>query len=596
MTTYTLLAAGSNSHGQLGTSSLDDAHSFVPIPLPPHLQPVDLACGANHTLLLIRDERTGRAELLAAGSNARRQLFPAAGEGKEELRTTFAPIEMQALLPDEIKHRAEELEPACVAACWETSFLLLRPRRGGAEEGGAADVLLSLGASDWGERGVDALGTRGPGAASVVSFSHLLHPGEVLRVERLVAGPRHVLALLSFSSSDPTGEPGRKLLVGWGASRHGQLGPSAFSSAPEKTRARPEVVTLPAGYAAEGVKDVAVGKEHSAVLLEKPGGERKLLLLGTGRHGQLGPVGEEPYPLPPALTVGVEGPARDRKGKQPARSSNLLSAVSLLSHLPSSSASPLNGPDFSGVGCTWNGTYALLSLPGPSSASSPVAGVSLPNPVSLPRPPPAGRPAGAANLLVSFGSNAHGQLGSGASISSFPSASPPSPAGTGEAHLIPLPSVARSSSSPNPAPAASVPAAGRIAHLACGSEHVLALLSPPSPPPNSPSSSPDPSECAAEEAGGEAEVYGWGWNEHGNLGLSHSMSTTSSSPSSPPPPAPEGLEDVHLPRRIWPQPRSDAEDAPQGKDSRRVTRVWGGMATSWILLKDGDGAVETEDE
>ncbi|KAJ7492034.1 regulator of chromosome condensation 1/beta-lactamase-inhibitor protein II [Mycena latifolia] len=76
-----------------------------------------------------------------------------------------------------------------------------------------------------------------------------------------------------------------------------------------------------------------------------------------------------------------------------------------------------------------------------------------------------------------------------------------------------------------------------LLQVACGSEHVLASFAA------GPSS---------------AEVWGWGWNEHGNLGLG----TT---------------EDVRLPVKIWPP---DAAHALSGR-----VGIWAGSGTSWIVVQ-----------
>ncbi|KAI6015653.1 regulator of chromosome condensation 1/beta-lactamase-inhibitor protein II [Pisolithus marmoratus] len=81
----------------------------------------------------------------------------------------------------------------------------------------------------------------------------------------------------------------------------------------------------------------------------------------------------------------------------------------------------------------------------------------------------------------------------------------------------------------------------RIIKLACGSEHVLVSTSP----------SGDVRKSMSDS------VWGWGWNEHGNLGLGT-------------------LEDVTLPVRIWPRDGAN----PTGN----VVDVWAACGTSWLAL------------
>ena len=80
-----------------------------------------------------------------------------------------------------------------------------------------------------------------------------------------------------------------------------------------------------------------------------------------------------------------------------------------------------------------------------------------------------------------------------------------------------------------------VPDTARVVDFVCGSEHVLCLL----------------------ESEGQAEVWGWGWNEHGNL-------------------ATGSLDDVKVPTRIWPPSPAQAGE--------EVVGVWAGCGTSWIAV------------
>jgi protein ATS1 len=83
----------------------------------------------------------------------------------------------------------------------------------------------------------------------------------------------------------------------------------------------------------------------------------------------------------------------------------------------------------------------------------------------------------------------------------------------------------------------------RLISMTCGSEHVLALFEVPFP-------------TAAQDV--ETEVWGWGWNEHGNLG----SGTT---------------EDFVLPRKIWPNVALNTQMTAVG--------IWAGCGTSWIAIQ-----------
>ena len=107
--------------------------------------------------------------------------------------------------------------------------------------------------------------------------------------------------------------------------------------------------------------------------------------------------------------------------------------------------------------------------------------------------------------LLSAGANARGQLG-------------------------------RDDASEVPLGAAHFPDDVRVLGFACGSEHVLATV----------------------ESQGRTEVWGWGWNEHGNLGTG-------------------SLDDVNVPIKTWPQSNVEPE-----RITGDVVGVWAGCGTSWI--------------
>lgn len=84
----------------------------------------------------------------------------------------------------------------------------------------------------------------------------------------------------------------------------------------------------------------------------------------------------------------------------------------------------------------------------------------------------------------------------------------------------------------------------RVLKMSCGSEHVLVLLR------------------LVTEGHEKTEVWGWGWNEHGNLGIG-------------------STDDAHTPMRLWP-PLSTAGVEAAG--------IWAGCGTSWIATKGNTSA------
>jgi protein ATS1 len=109
--------------------------------------------------------------------------------------------------------------------------------------------------------------------------------------------------------------------------------------------------------------------------------------------------------------------------------------------------------------------------------------------------------------LLSAGTNARGQLG-------------------------------REQASRAPLAAVHFPEGAHVLDFSCGSEHVLAIV----------------------ELRGRTEVWGWGWNEHGNLGIG-------------------SLEDVNMPVKIWPPSTAETEGI-----TGTAVGVWAGCGTSWIAV------------
>ncbi|EKM61316.1 uncharacterized protein PHACADRAFT_168753 [Phanerochaete carnosa HHB-10118-sp] len=297
-----LVSAGSNARGQLATGDQEDAHTFTkccfegyaPGQLPQGTQTVvQITCGANHTLLLLeRTQDTSsstRRELWSCGDGSKSQL----GSSVVESSSVFVPLnlELQSL-------GLEGYTVQTVAACWETSFVALtHPDR--------SDVLLSMGSDDFGNLGIG--GTKGKSTRCIhrVPFG-----GECLgtddpctiRVLSLAAGPHHVAIRLSAKLA---GRSVQERLVGWGTSRHGQLGDLKITrmGRPVPFVDSPWPVALPVGNT---LKEFSLGNQHSVFLLSSG----RLYGIGSNRRGQLNEIDQH--------------------------------------------------KDVSSVSCTWNGTYVVM--------------------------------------------------------------------------------------------------------------------------------------------------------------------------------------------------------------------------------------------
>ena len=387
-----LYAAGSNSHGQLGIDSLEDAHSFtlcsLDLPITADMDTrIKIAAGANHTLLLLRLD--GKQSLYASGSSRQGQL----GSINEELHFHFTSVDLQQILLEagQIAIGAEAAGTVHdVASGWETSLIATRSQ-------------------------VICLGKQSGAAAEQSCVVEMQVPLDAIdSIRSISAGPSHSMVVTTCRKS-----------YGWGAGRHGQLGTqntAGMATRPVQTNEDDNN---------RAVTSAVVGHQHTVLVLENPGiAEKEILLLGSNRKGQLG--------------------AKDPKAR-----SNLLSRSDMMEAFPQ-------------VHAAWNTTYIQTH-----------------------------------DSLLSFGNNAHGQLGRDGSE-------------LGDMGRVDLPNKYR------------------IVQVAAGSEHVLAILESPA---------------------GEAEVWGWGWNEHGNLGSLDG-----------------DLTDVKRPRRIW-QPASPDE---------QIMSVHAGNGTSWI--------------
>lgn len=230
-----LVSAGSNAHGQLANETVEDSHVFSTCifrDLPHDCQIVDLCCGANHTLLLI-ETGEGLRELWGCGDGRAGQL----GLDWIEANTSFHPVKLN--------HNG--YTPKLVSASWETSYVVLsRP--------GQRDVLLSMGANDFGDLGV--------GASRSAAADHIVElPCDGETITALYAGQHHVVVQVDGTQ-----------LVGWGLSRHGQLGE------PKPKIAFPRIIPIESQ-----IMSVALGAQHTAFLLTSG----HVIGLGSNRKEQL---------------------------------------------------------------------------------------------------------------------------------------------------------------------------------------------------------------------------------------------------------------------------------------------------------------------
>ena len=275
----TLLSTGSNAHGQLGNNTLDDSHLFQPCSFtnhPPNSLPpgtsavLSVVSGANHTLVLLElVDQLGlkKTELWGCGDGRVGQLGKKYREESPVGSSTakFGKIEL-CLEENGLSGYSYRL----ISASWETSYAVLSCS-------GKGDVVISMGSDEFGDLGIGGFTRTASIEKSekdfhVVKFDHLSTPSSIhntLRVESITSGQRHTIVLLRISESPP-------LLVGWGTSRHGQLG--QLAPKPPPFASLPRIIALD-----DVVVSSALGIHHS-LFLHASG---QISALGSNRKGQL---------------------------------------------------------------------------------------------------------------------------------------------------------------------------------------------------------------------------------------------------------------------------------------------------------------------
>lgn len=437
-----IFSAGSNAKGQLSQGSQIDCHVFRECSfyaaLPDSSEVIDIAAGANHTLLLLQI-RNGKHEIWGCGDGSKGQL------GDKFKREHGASSKFQPITLGFANH--EEWVIKSIASAWETSFVVL-------SHGLEGDVLLSLGANDFGELGTGGQQNRNSSEileldnlTNVISFTHLfahMPDKPVIRISDLKSGPHHVVAKITACFSDGHTED---IVAGWGAARHGQLGKSGH---PTSTPFSTSIIPIPHPLQLSSIKSFALGIQHSVFLCSSG----VVCALGSNRKQQC---------------------------------SGFDSLTGILD-----------------VAATWNGTY-LVDYQDSNWR------------------------------LRGTGSNSKAQMASYSSETN------------GERLTLGLVEI----------PFHEQLRQSELLNIACGSEHVLVAIRRSRPASSELPSAPNTIDT------GLTEVWGWGWNEHGNLGLGHT-------------------EDVGIVTKIW-----LLDDRQGNRESKqKVMGVWAGCGTSWVVLSD----------
>jgi protein ATS1 len=280
-----LLSAGSNAKGQLGIGNDEDAHTFQPclfsqgdsisrnLPSGTH-SIINISGGANHTLLLLEVELSSRVErqLWACGDNQEHQIT-FHESSSETVSLTRALSTFRRLSLPEMANDTSFIGD--IAAAWQTSYIVLRPEK-------SDDFILSNGSNNFGAlgNGSDKVSSGSSRICLRNLFSETALEDCVLRVAKINSGPRHVVVLVHAVKNGTTI---RAILIGWGACRHGELGPRAelgLKGKPVPFLSTPALIHTAIEHGE--VVDVATGLHHTLMLHESG----RVTALGSDRYGQ----------------------------------------------------------------------------------------------------------------------------------------------------------------------------------------------------------------------------------------------------------------------------------------------------------------------
>ncbi|WWC94726.1 hypothetical protein V866_001574 [Kwoniella sp. B9012] len=310
-----LLACGSNAASHLSINHPDDVFTLTPTVYHPSLPPIpdastilDLVSTSAHSLLLISTPAAEggvrlRNNLLGAGTNTFGQLGPRCAlwdDIKPEAR--WKPLKLLNSAGVE-----GDWEPVKIASTWTTSFVVyqrisdstqdqsvsssLSMSTGSShiKEDDVEQIVLSCGSNDFGELGSTTnvpLTLDAPAEIPISQASRKptivevgLRRGE--KVEMIKGGQRHVIVVIS-------GRNGQQRVMGWGASRKGELdaatlssnitnGSNSSASSKAKGKGKGKAISRPTTLPptkidlqippGERILDISIGASHTLALL-----------------------------------------------------------------------------------------------------------------------------------------------------------------------------------------------------------------------------------------------------------------------------------------------------------------------------------------
>ncbi|CEH15691.1 hypothetical protein CBOM_04912 [Ceraceosorus bombacis] len=555
---YCLLTAGSNSGGQLGIGHVDDAHCWTPASSspthlgsggtsvdpfpPPGYRIIKLASGANHSIALLQpiDEHPG------SGADNQRFTVWCTGE------TVQGQLGQAAL-------ELAKLRPRWMPLCLEQELRTANKGLGNAKDGVNAQVISAQESSavdvacSWNASFIVLRASRSADLASPV------HSDVILALGTLKDNAFGELGLSDKPGATPDSEHAARIL---------NLG-DLVQTGPLR------------------IERITAGLRHVVVLASShQSGIQYMHLIGWGaaRHGQLGSFSAtEP--------LGTQASAsRPRTGSKSTASSSPRTSTPRVIRTwccrckpksdepdaPHGSFSLAAGREHTVVSIAAGWQEASDPIP-PSETlrvrvwgsdrrgQRTVADVNFCESVTLSVAATwdstfllcegEGVEAGEEKMqILACGSNARGQLGSvqdeDASLTS-----------SKKVQQVALPAHISSSSE-------------QSCRMSAGSEHVLLLCE---------------ARIASAGRAGPAEVWAWGWNEHGNLALGGSISPNlhreQLEPSTIAVEEQQEGEDQPVPVKVWPSRlEGSVESAETQWAHARATNVWAGCGTSFVQV------------
>ncbi|MBW0547073.1 hypothetical protein O181_086788 [Austropuccinia psidii MF-1] len=328
-----ILGAGSNSNGQLGIGNEIDQAEFKELRFPtdylrkklssytlnepdfgfedPGWTVVSFGSGGRHSIFLIEfnlkisSSSISFRSLFGCGDSAQFQLGLGSRTPVESFSTYGGdnqedyPKNCQSLLEIDHRHLVQNIQnideglreaflknyqPKQVICCWETSFVVLAGRAHHQDqEDPQDDYIISFGSDDFGLRGCNLPleDLSRPSLVSLPSSPDQLKPKRGQRNVKLFSSVKHVVAILEYVSSNED-QDNLVELVGWGATRQGQLGPMSSSSKPPRAIS-PRKLQLPTSAPVNSsLINIALGKEHTIISFPN-----KIWSWGNNRKNQI---------------------------------------------------------------------------------------------------------------------------------------------------------------------------------------------------------------------------------------------------------------------------------------------------------------------